>query len=46
MIRLIATDLDATLLGGNSELTPRTVRAVRQAMEAGRALRDRQRPHV
>ena len=35
MIRLIATDLDATLLGGNSELTPRTVRAVRQAMEAG-----------
>ena len=35
MIRLIATDLDATLLDGNSELTPRTVRAVRQAMEAG-----------
>ena len=28
MIRLIATDLDATLLGGNSELTPRTVRAL------------------
>ena len=35
MIRLIATDMDATLLDGNSELTPRTVRAVRQAMEAG-----------
>ena len=35
MIRLIATDMDATLLNGNSELTPRTVRAVRQAMEAG-----------
>ena len=35
MIRLIATDMDATLLNGNSELTPRTVRAVRQTMEAG-----------
>lgn len=35
MIRLIASDLDGTLLNDNSELTPRTVRAVRRAMAAG-----------
>ena len=35
MIRLIATDLDGTLLNDNSELSPRTVRAVQRAMEAG-----------
>ena len=35
MIRLIATDMDATLLDDNSELSPRTVRAVSSAMEAG-----------
>ena len=36
MIRLIATDMDATLLDGNSELTPRTVRAVRGRRASGR----------
>ena len=35
MIRLIASDMDATLLNGQSELSPRTVRAVRRVMEAG-----------
>ena len=35
MIRLIATDMDATLLDDASEVTPRTARAVRRAMEAG-----------
>ena len=35
MIRLIATDLDGTLLNDHSALTPRTVAAVRSAMEAG-----------
>ena len=35
MIRLIATDLDDTLLDANSRLTDRTVRALRRAMDAG-----------
>ena len=35
MIRLIATDLDATLLDDQSRLSPRTVRAVQRVMEAG-----------
>jgi len=35
MIRLIATDLDGTLLDSQSELSERTVRAVSQTMEAG-----------
>ena len=35
MIRLIATDMDSTLLNENSELSPRTVRAVQRVMEAG-----------
>ena len=35
MIRLIATDMDATLLDDKSEVTPRTARAVTRAMEAG-----------
>ena len=35
MIRLIATDMDATLLDDESEVTPRTARAVTRAMEAG-----------
>ena len=35
MIRLIATDLDDTLLDADSRLTDRTVRALRRAMDAG-----------
>ena len=35
MIRLIATDMDATLLDDKSEVTPRTAHAVTRAMEAG-----------
>lgn len=35
MIRLIATDLDDTLLDAGSRLTDRTVRALRRAMDAG-----------
>ena len=35
MIRLIVTDMDSTLLNENSELSPRTVRAVQRVMEAG-----------
>ena len=35
MIRLIATDLDGTLLNGASELSSRTLRAVERAMDAG-----------
>ena len=35
MIRLIATDLDDTLLDAHSDVTARTVSAVRRAMDAG-----------
>ncbi len=35
MIRLIASDLDGTLLNDNSELSPRTIRAAERAMAAG-----------
>ena len=35
MIRLIATDLDDTLLDANSDVTPRTLGALRRAMDAG-----------
>lgn len=35
MIRLIATDLDDTLLDAHSEITPRTLAALRAAMAAG-----------
>ena len=35
MIRLIATDLDGTLLNQHSELSPRTCRAVQRVMETG-----------
>ena len=35
MIRLIATDLDGTLLNENSSLTDRTLRALKRAMDAG-----------
>jgi len=35
MIRLIATDMDDTLLDASSSLTPRTLSALRQAMDAG-----------
>lgn len=35
MIRLIATDLDDTLLDGRGDLTPRTLTALRRAMDAG-----------
>lgn len=35
MIRLIATDLDGTLLNAASDITPRTLRALKAAMEAG-----------
>lgn len=35
MIRLIATDLDGTLLNNQSELTERTVRAVSSVMQTG-----------
>ena len=35
MIRLIAADMDGTLLDPNSTLTERTVAAARSAMEAG-----------
>ena len=35
MIRLIATDLDDTLLNADSEITPRTEKTLRRAMEAG-----------
>ena len=35
MIRLIATDLDDTLLDARSDITPRTLAALRAAMEAG-----------
>lgn len=35
MIRLIATDLDDTLLDARSELTPRTLAALKRAMDAG-----------
>ena len=34
-IRLIATDLDGTLLNSRKELTPRTLRAIKRAAEAG-----------
>lgn len=34
-IHLIASDLDETLLNKRAELTPRTVRALKRAMEAG-----------
>ena len=46
MIRLIATDMDSTLLNENSELSPRTVRAVQRVNGGGGALRHRQRAHV
>jgi len=35
MIRMIATDLDGTLLNNQSELSPNTLRAVSQVMETG-----------
>lgn len=35
MIRLIATDLDDTLLDAHSDLTPRTISALQRAMDAG-----------
>ena len=35
LIRLIATDLDDTLLDAHSDVTARTVSAVRRAMDAG-----------
>lgn len=35
MIRLIATDMDDTLLNADSDLTPRTLDALRRAMDAG-----------
>lgn len=34
-IRLIATDLDGTLLGADKAVSPRNVRALRQCLEAG-----------
>jgi Cof subfamily protein (haloacid dehalogenase superfamily) len=34
-VRLVATDLDGTLLGPSAELSPRTVAAIRQAHAAG-----------
>ena len=35
MIRLIATDMDDTLLDASSSLTPRTLSALQQAISAG-----------
>ena len=35
MIRLIATDLDDTLLDASSDITPRTLAALQAAMAAG-----------
>lgn len=35
MFKVIASDLDDTLLNGASELTPRTIRAIRHAMDRG-----------
>ena len=35
MIRLIATDLDDTLLNARGEISPRTLAALREAMACG-----------
>ena len=35
MIRLIATDLDDTLLNEHGDISPRTLRALKAAMETG-----------
>ena len=35
MIKVIASDMDGTLLGGDHRLAPRTARAIRSACDAG-----------